>query len=51
MLSHCLKCRKNAESKNPKAAMTKNEEIMLLSKCALRNSKKSNFISKKLADY
>ena len=23
MLSHCLKCRKNAESKNTKAAMTK----------------------------
>ena len=34
MLSYyCLKCRKNTESKNPKAAKTKNGRIMLLSKC------------------
>ena len=45
MLSHyCLKCRKNTESKNPKVAKTKNEIIMLLSKCAVRDSKKSKFI-------
>ena len=29
---HCLKCRKNTESKNPKAVKTKNRRIMLLSK-------------------
>ena len=40
MLSHCLKCRKNTESKNPKVARTKNGRIMLLSKCAVCNSKK-----------
>ena len=34
MLSYCLKCRKNTESKNPKVARTKNERIMLLSICA-----------------
>ena len=32
MLSYCLKCRKNTESKNPKVVNTKNERIMLLSK-------------------
>ena len=32
MLSYCLKCRKNTESKNPKAVRTKNGSIMLLSK-------------------
>ena len=26
MLSYCLKCRKNAESKNPKVVRKKNEE-------------------------
>ena len=29
MLSNCLKCRKNTESKNPKVVMTKNGRIML----------------------
>ena len=41
MLSHCLKCRKNTESKNPKVAKTKNGGIMLLSKCAVCDSKNS----------
>ena len=33
MLSYCLKCRKNTESKNTKVVKTKNGRIMLLSKC------------------
>ena len=45
MLSYyCLKCRKNTESKNTKVARTRNRRIMLLSKCAVRDSKKSKFI-------
>ena len=39
MLSYCLKCRKNTESKNPKVVRTKNGIIMLLSKFAVFNSK------------
>ena len=39
MLSYCLKCRKNTESKNPKVARKKNGRIMLLSKCAVCDSK------------
>ena len=39
MLSHCLKCRKNTESKNPKVARTKNGGIMLLSKYAVCDNK------------
>ena len=35
MLSYCLKCRKNTESKNPKVVRTKNRRIMLLSKCTV----------------
>ena len=33
MLSYCLKCRKNTESKNTKVARAKNGGIILLSKC------------------
>ena len=40
MLAHCLKSRKNTESKNPKFVKTKNEKIMILSKCSVCDSKK-----------
>ena len=43
MLSYCLKCRKNTESKNPKVARTKNEIIIIIIMC---DSKKSKFIKK-----
>ena len=43
MFSHCLNCRKYTESKNPKVSITKNGRIMLLSKWAVCNSKKSKF--------
>ena len=33
MLSYCLNCGKNTESKNPRVARTKNGRVMLLSKC------------------
>ena len=44
MLSYYLKCRKNTESKNTKVARTKSGRIMLLSNCAVCDSKKSKFI-------
>ena len=40
MLSYCLKCIENTDSKNPKVARTKNGRMMLLSKCAECDSKK-----------
>ena len=50
MLSYyCMKCRKNTESKNPKVAKTKNRRIMILSKCAGRDSKKTKFIKEQEA--
>ena len=49
MLSYCLKCRKNTESKNLKVPRTKNGRIMLLSKCAVCDSKKSKFIKQQEA--
>ena len=33
MLSCCLKCRKNTESKNPKVVRTKKGRRMFLTKC------------------
>ena len=44
MLSYCLKCRINAESINPKVVKTENRRIMLLSKCEVGDSKKSECI-------
>ena len=35
MLSYCLKRRKNTDIKNPKFVRTKNEKIMILSKCVI----------------
>ena len=49
MLSYCLRCRKNIESKNPKVVRIKNGRIMLLSKCAVRNSKISRFFKEQEA--
>ena len=49
MLSYCLKCRKNTESKNLKVVKTKNRRIMLLSKCAVCDSKSSKFIKEQEA--
>ena len=38
MLSSCLKCRKDTESKNSNVAQTKIGRIMLLTKCAVSES-------------
>ena len=44
MLSYCLKSRKNTEIENPKVIKIKNGRMMLLSKCAVCDSKKSKYI-------
>ena len=49
MLSYYLKCRKNTESRNPKVVKIKNGRIMLLSKCAVFDSKKLKFIKEEEA--
>ena len=49
MPSYCWKCRKNTESKNPKVVRTKNERIMILSKCSVCNSKKWKFLKEQEA--
>ena len=49
MLSCCLKCRKNTESKNSKIVNTKNRRTILLSKYAICDSKKLKLIEQKVA--
>ena len=46
MLSYCLKCKKNTASINPVVQKTKSGGTMILSKCAVCNTKKSRFIKK-----
>ena len=52
MKSCCLKCRKNTENINPRVSKISNGRTMVLSKCAICDSKKSRFIkNKKQKDY
>ena len=47
MKSYCLKCRKNTENVNQKVSKTSNGRTMLLSKCAICNSKRSKIKKQK----
>ena len=49
MLSYSLKSRKNTESINPRVSKTSNGKTMILSKCAICNSRKSKIIKKQEA--
>ena len=49
MLSHCLKCKKNTESINPRVSKTTNCKTMMLSKCTICGSKKSKVIKEQQA--
>ena len=49
MLSYCLKCRKNTESKSSKVARAKTGRMMPLSKCDACDSKKLKFIKEQKA--
>ena len=44
MESYCLKCKKYTKNINPRVSSTSNGKVMILSKCAICNSKKSKFI-------
>ena len=44
MKSYCLRCRKYTENINPEVSSSSNGRTMILSKCAICNSKKSRFI-------
>ena len=46
MESYCLKCKKYTKNINPQVSSTSNGKLMIISKCAICNSKKSKFIKK-----
>ena len=45
MESYCLKCKKYTKNKNLQVSSTSDGKMMILSKCAIFNSKKSKFIN------
>ena len=49
MNSYCLSCKKDTENIHPKIVQIKNNRLMMLSKCAICNNKKSRFIKEQEA--
>ena len=49
MESYCLKCKKNTENINPKVSASSNGSVIILSKCAICDCKKSRFIKQQEA--
>ena len=49
MESYCLKCKKYTKNIDPQVSSTSNDKLMILSKCAICNSKKSKFINQQEA--
>ena len=49
MESYCLKCRKYTKNIKPQVSSTSNGKIMIISKYAICNSRKSKFIKKQEA--
>ena len=46
---YCLKCKKHTKNINPQVSSTSNGKVMILSKYATCNSKKSKFVDKQEA--
>ena len=49
MLTYCLKRKKNLKNINPRSLETKNDRLMLSSKCAICISKNSKFMKEQEA--
>ena len=50
MESYCFKCKKNTENINPQVSSASNGKVMILSKCAICDSKKSRFTKNQEAE-
>ena len=44
MNTYCLKCKKNTANIDPKMVKTKNNRLLLQSKCSVCGTKKSRFV-------
>ena len=49
MITYCLSCKKDTKNIDPKVVRTKNNRLMMLSKCSVCNNKKSKFIKEQEA--
>ena len=49
MNTYCRKCKKNTENVNSKIFKTKNDRLIMQSKCAVCGIKKSRFVKKQEA--
>ena len=49
MKTYCVKCRKDTENINPKMARTKNNRLVMQSKCCVCGIKKSIFVKEQEA--
>ena len=45
MNTYCLSCKKDTKNIDSKVIKTKNNRKMMLSRCSIRNNKKSTFLS------
>ena len=50
MFSYCLVCKKNTENKESNVIKTRNNRLMLSSKCDICGNKKSRFMKKQEAE-
>ena len=44
MKTYCLKCKKDTDNSDPKMFKTKNNRLLIQSKCSVCNNKKSRFV-------
>ena len=49
MNTYCIKCRKDTENIDPKIVRTKNNRLVMQSKCSVSGIKKSRFLKEKEA--
>ena len=49
MKTYCMKCRKHTENINPKMFRTKNNRLIMQSKCSFCGIKKSRFVKEQEA--
>ena len=47
MKTYCLKCKTNTDNIDPKMFRTKNNRLIMQSKCSVCKNKKSRFVKKK----
>ena len=49
MKTYCVKCKKDTDNIDPKMFRTKNNRLLMQSKCSVCNNKKSRFIKEQNA--